>query len=340
MPRFIPRLTGLLSVSAAVSLATATAAAADNDLFSQIRSTAVFHSTTDADDANDNTDNTDNTPAAEPPANQPTVADPPAWQRLLTEAGCQSAAVQNAAATASIVAGKWSFPLQLSLAEDNQRLELVLGLATVSQSTAFPAERLLQLLEENARHAPRQFVYHAVRQRLELQVTLHSRELTSQDLRDQIDGLTRLALQTEARWNLSVQTAAAAGGTAIPGSTPAGSSTPGGGSTPTSVTTATATIRLTDLTGRWSARRSDTEAFALQISTDGTFRLVHVRQGRTAQSTGRCAVAAERLTLTGADGSQLAGSLRLTSASEFQFQPDSAGQASTPGPALLFRKSP
>jgi hypothetical protein len=90
------------------------------------------------------------------------------------------------------------------------------------------------------------------------------------------------------------------------------------------------------LTGRWSATRSTTEAFAVQFSPDGTFRLAYVNGTKKTTSTGRFTLNADRLTLTGTDGTSLAGTIISTSDAEFQFKPIQGAQKDS---ALTFRKA-
>ena len=78
------------------------------------------------------------------------------------------------------------------------------------------------------------------------------------------------------------------------------------------------------LVGKWAAARSKTEAFALQINTDGTFALVTVSGGKTSQSTGKYTLVGNKLTLTDTKGTKIAGTATLRSAKEFKFLPTGA----------------
>ena len=59
------------------------------------------------------------------------------------------------------------------------------------------------------------------------------------------------------------------------------------------------------LVGRWSALVGKDQAFAIQIESDGQFRLVHVKSGKSTVSTGKTIQSGRDLTLAGDDGTKL-----------------------------------
>jgi hypothetical protein len=74
----------------------------------------------------------------------------------------------------------------------------------------------------------------------------------------------------------------------------------------------------------------------VQFSPDGTFRLAYVNGTKKTTSTGRFTLNADRLTLTGTDGTSLAGTIISTSDAEFQFKPIQGAKKES---ALTFRKA-
>jgi uncharacterized protein (TIGR03066 family) len=79
--------------------------------------------------------------------------------------------------------------------------------------------------------------------------------------------------------------------------------------------------------GKWSAARSASEAFAMQLNQDGTFVLVYVKDGKQSKSTGKFAASGSQLTLTTSEGGKFAGQLSNQTAKSFDFTP-AGGKAS------------
>jgi hypothetical protein len=81
------------------------------------------------------------------------------------------------------------------------------------------------------------------------------------------------------------------------------------------------------LVGTWSAARSKTLAFALQINADGSFSMVTANDGKNAKSTGKYTLSGSTLTLVDTKGTRLSGSVEQTSTKEFKFSPASSKDA-------------
>jgi hypothetical protein len=118
-------------------------------------------------------------------------------------------------------------------------------------------------------------------------------------------------------------TANAATSGASPGATP-----------PASTATAPPATPVSALVGKWSASRSATESFTLQLKTDGSFELVHVRAGRSTRSAGRFEFSGRQLTLTGSDKVKIVGEVGNVAAKSFEFTPNNAAAAK-----LAFQKA-
>ena len=76
-----------------------------------------------------------------------------------------------------------------------------------------------------------------------------------------------------------------------------------------------------NLVGKWSAARSASEAFALQLNTDGSFALVSVKDGKQGRSAGKFSLSGGQLVLATSEGGKLAGNLSMQSADAFEFAP-------------------
>jgi len=90
------------------------------------------------------------------------------------------------------------------------------------------------------------------------------------------------------------------------------------------------------LTGKWTAVKSNTEAFAAEFKADGKFVLVYVRQGKQTRSSGTFLIDSQTLTLNGDTGLKLSGALKSVSNAEFQFSP--ATTSGSPSP-LSFKRA-
>ena len=73
--------------------------------------------------------------------------------------------------------------------------------------------------------------------------------------------------------------------------------------------------------GKWSAARSKTEAFAMQLNSDGKFMLVAVKNGKETKSEGQFTFREGQLTLAAKDGGKLIGSVSALTADAFEFTP-------------------
>jgi hypothetical protein len=86
------------------------------------------------------------------------------------------------------------------------------------------------------------------------------------------------------------------------------------------------------LIGKWSAARSDKEAFAMALNADSSFVLVHVKDGKQTRSTGKFTLSGSQLVLTITAGSKLTASISGATANSFDFTPAS-------GIKLSFKKA-
>ena len=191
----------------------------------------------------------------------------------------------------------WTFPVTAVLSEDESVVTVRMGLTVIKDITSeLPADRLLQMMEFSRNNAGILMTYNADAKRTEISVTLPNRNLTGSQLRDQINRTAILARNSANIWRNS-------------------DSSPETGSAVRQQQTG-----MQDLTGTWTAAKSDKEAFAVEFTADGKFRLVYVADGRQTKSAGTFTATEESLELTGADGFRLQGKLKKTSDTEFRFE--------------------
>ncbi len=306
-----------LTLGAIATLASAAFAA--DSLFSEVPINSVFGK-----------------PGTAPPAPPAVSPGAPAEQRpsdgrggaetimaAVKEAGFEPKQLNAQVVSTKVQLDKWSFPVLVTTDEDKQEVMLVLLLSVVKDQKQLPSAKLLELLSASREHAPAYFAYSSKRQRIELYRTLENRTPSAELLKTEINRLASIAKATEGLWNLD-NAAAAPPTTTSPAQTnpavPASPAAPAAGAT--------------SLVGKWSASRSTKEAFALQLSANGKYVLVHVNQGKQTKSSGQFTFTGQALTLAGDDGTKLTGQIAGQTAKQFQFSP--AGGKSA---ALTFRKA-
>lgn len=303
----------VFSLTLGVAATLASAAFAADSLFSEVPINSVFGK-----------------PGAAPPAPPAVTPGAPAEQRpsdgrggvetimaAVKEAGFEPKQLSAQVISTKVQLDKWSFPVLVTTAEDKQEVVLVMLLSVVKDQQQLPSAKLLELLSASREHAPAYFAYSSKRQRIELYRTLENRTPSAELLKTEINRLATIAKATEGLWNLGNAAAA-----------------PPATTSPAKTTPAAPAAGTTSLVGKWSASRSAKEAFALQLSANGKYVLVHVHQGQQTKSTGQFTFTGQALTLVGDDGTKLTGQVAGQTAKQFQFSP--AGGKSA---ALTFRKA-
>ncbi|HIE98976.1 MAG TPA: hypothetical protein EYG03_06200 [Planctomycetes bacterium] len=285
-------------VFALIMTATTLAVADDDDLFSDVRTNAVFDSVT-------NTDNAAKTETTRPKA----ITNAKTLREVLMSVGFDASIEGNRAATTTKQLNPWTFSVLVTISDDEKTIGIRLGLSVIKDEKQLSTETLLQLMSASQKHAPSQFTYSAKRQRTELSTFMTGNRLTGQQIRDEINRLAILAKETSAIWAVAdSRTGSDKPSPEVP-KTPAAPSTPSVSGSPQS------------LSGTWSAIRSDTEAFAVAFKADGTFNLVYVNDGKQTKTSGKFSINSGSLSLAGSDGIRLVGKLTRVSDREFRFAP-------------------
>lgn len=232
---------------------------------------------------------------------------------LIKTAGFDAKVASTRAVTAEKELEPWTFPVLLVISEDETMINVVLGLTTIKDvAKELPAEKLLKMMTASQKNAPAMFAYHAPRQRTELSVTMKNDNLTGQMLRDEINRMAVLAKKSADVWANDSQKASA---------------------NPTSPRpTVKQSPAPVELSGKWAASKSATEAFAIEFKANRTFNLVYIKDGQQTKSSGSFTVENGSLTLSGSDGLKLTGDLTVSSDKEFRFKPQNSS-------VLVFRKA-
>ena len=233
---------------------------------------------------------------------------------LLREAGLEAEVEGENAANVKFQHSRWTFPVAISLDADREKVRLEMLLTELGSNT-LSAERLMGLLGSNIDFQPAFFSFSDKRKRIELVATIANSQVSAESLREELGKLAAISESTANLWESTGSSAApapAAGGN-VAANPPAAA--------------APADAGTSALVGKWSASRSQKEAFAMQLNADGSFVLVYVKDGKQSRSTGKFTATGGQLTLTTSDGGKFAGGISNASARSFEFIPQ-GGKAS------------
>lgn len=210
---------------------------------------------------------------------------------------------------------KWTFPIALGINEAGDQIRMAVTLAQFETGKQPTANQLLALLGANREHQPAFFSFSEKRRQIELFLSMSNEQITPRSLREELRRAAGIAESTANLWEIS-------------GSAPANSAPKAAGTQAVANAAATpaSTAPAASLVGKWSAARSNTEAFAMQFKADGTFILVSIVNGKQSKATGKFSLNAGQLTLATEKGSSTA-SVTNIAASSFEFTPPGKASA-------------
>jgi hypothetical protein len=216
---------------------------------------------------------------------------------------------------------RWTFTVKLGLTEDRDQLLLVMDLADLGSKQTLAADRLLALLGANAQHRPAFFSFSEKRKRIELLVSVENTEISPRVLREELRKLAAIAENTANLWEIGGSVAAA---TPQAPNTNTNTQQRVAATAPAQTAPQAAAAPPANLVGKWSAARSATEAFAMQLNADSSFVLVFVKDGKQNRSTGKFTASSGQLILTTAEGGKFGGGVANITARSFEFTPSGA----------------
>jgi uncharacterized protein (TIGR03066 family) len=245
---------------------------------------------------------------------------------LLDEAGLDATIEGENAASLKLQHSRWSFPVAISLDADREKVRLEMVLTELEGQAAPSSERMLGLLSSNMDFQPMFFSFDGKKKRLELVSGVANGQVSGESLRDELNKMAAIAESTTSLW----ETNAAGVASAAPAiSAPSTQPVVNNQAAPSQLNaqTQTQTAGASNFVGKWSAARSRTEAFAMQLNNDGSFVLVFVKDGKQSKSNGKFTLGGNQLTLTTSDGGKFTGQVGNMSAKSFEFTP-AGGKAS------------
>jgi uncharacterized protein (TIGR03066 family) len=242
----------------------------------------------------------------------------------LTEAGLAATVDGENAATVKIQHNRLNLSVVISLDADREKVRLEMQLTDLQGQSAPASERLMGLLAANRDFQPMFFTFSDKRKRIELVSSLPNGQV-SESLRDELNKMAAIAESTTSLWeSTTTTTAPAAPATSTPSTQPTFNNL---AANRPAQSPATAGSSSSNLVGKWAAARSQSEAFAMQLNSDGSFVLVFVKDGKQSKSNGKFTVGGNQLTLTTSDGGKFAGQIGNLNGKSFEFTPTS-GKAS------------
>tara|TARA_R110002049_G_scaffold2750_5_gene22045 strand:- start:287 stop:1315 length:1029 start_codon:yes stop_codon:yes gene_type:complete len=244
--------------------------------------------------------------------------------RVLESAGLQPKKLERSVVSVTIRQAGWSLPVLMSVAVDQDRLDMVMLLTEISDNSEWDTSRLTRLFAANAEESTVFFALSKSRQRIELRRSMSNRMITPARLKDELMKMALVAETYEDTWanvakNQSADSTEASDSLASKVGQPAAAPTGNSDSASSAATTTDVAAqpdpapqadaaRMT-LVGRWSASLASGEAFAVQIARDGKFQLVIAKSGKTTVSSGTATRDGNQLTLVDTKGVKIAGTV-------------------------------
>jgi uncharacterized protein (TIGR03066 family) len=235
---------------------------------------------------------------------------------ILRDSGLEPEAEGERIVNVKLQHAKWTFPIAMGINEAGDQIRLAMTLSQFEAGKQPTSNQLLALLGANREHQPAFFSFSEKRRQIELFLSISNEQVTARLLREELRRAATIAESTASLWDIN--------------------SSPPVAKTPTIAKPAqpqTAPATSSGLIGKWSAARSNTQAFALQFKADGSFMLVSVINGKQTKANGKFNLNATQLTLTTDKGTSTAAVTNI-SANSFEFTPP--GKA---GAKLTFKRA-
>jgi hypothetical protein len=121
--------------------------------------------------------------------------------RTLTSAGYQPKQVNDDVVSFSMDVNELSVPVLVSNA-GNGELRVKMLLSFLASGQQVPTAKLLKLLDSNRNDQPAVFTYNEDLRQIELHMTVSAENARGIHLRDQLDVLAEIAVNTETLWNV------------------------------------------------------------------------------------------------------------------------------------------
>lgn len=195
----------------------------------------------------------------------------------------------------------WKFPVSMAVDVDQDRISLEMSLIVMDDSGQ-ATNTLLDLLALGDPIDGAFFAFDRSKKLIQVRSSLSNRSVTTASLKAELLKLAVFAEKHSDVWmKLKSTSTTAKSKPAVTPSKPIRSTAP----------------KLT-LLGRWSASLSSGESFAIQMTADSKFQLVHLKSGKATISKGKATRTGNRLTLAGSDSVTLQCRVSQSVANKFR----------------------
>lgn len=201
---------------------------------------------------------------------------------LLTDIGMTSNILSTSQVTTLVTRDEWSIPCLLML--DDNKLTTAMKLTNISDTTKITEKQLLAMMQASLNSGSGMLVVNQSVQQIQLRSNLRLQGLNSSILKAKLSEMTDLAMATTSLWDLGEKTSDAD-------------------------SQSVSLLSMKTLTGTWIATPADDEAFALNLTESGTFRLVFVQGKKNLKSSGKFTFTGDQLKLTGDDETTISGTV-------------------------------
>lgn len=271
-------------------------ARADNILFSEVAMESVFEKKgAEVIDAAEIADD----------ESLPRVTGPKLLISSLKSAGFEATSDENKVSF-KLRQGRWLLPLSMEVQIETDRIECNLALIKIENQPA-NSKSLLDLLAASDTADGIFFAYSSESKFLVLRSSLSNRSITPRMLREHIEKLGATAEENADSWSMLGK----------PSASPTASATPA--SSKFEPDTSSSAKTMFSLVGSWSASTANGDSFAIKVTSDSKFKLVHLKKGgKPTISQGTTTRSASSLTLSGDDGAILRCTVAQSSSDRFQ----------------------
>ena len=182
-------------------------------------------------------------------------------------------------ATFKLDHASWRFPVSMGVQVDQDRIDCKMTLAEIDDVSQLKPQTLLGLLASGDDRGT-SFAYDPEAKTIQIRASLSNRSITAAQLKADLVHMASLAEKHSDVWSALK-------------SQPKVDSI----STPKSVSSEPKPV--VSLIGRWSASPASGEAFAIAITADSQFQLVHLKSGKSTVSKGKITRSGNQLKLVG-----------------------------------------
>lgn len=198
---------------------------------------------------------------------------------------------ENGRAAFDLDHASWRFPVSIGVLVDQDRIDCQMSLVEIGEGGKVAAPTLLSLLAAGDRRGT-SFAYDPETKMIQVRASLSNRSITANQLKANLVHMASLAEKHSAAWSKLKDP-------------------------PKGEPVATKPKQDLSLVGRWSASVASGEAFAIAITSDAKFQLVHLKSGKSTVSKGKTTLSGNQLKLVGDNDLTLSGTVTQSGGDAF-----------------------